>query len=102
MKVVFNGNGYDPAWPEEAKAKGLFALASGVDAICTLVDAKNVEMFSTVGVFTPEECEARKIVSGPGFWTSLQSCGGLSGVEAASQLALDRRPCCVGVRDSYV
>mmetsp|Transcript_18466 Transcript_18466/g.35139 ORF Transcript_18466/g.35139 Transcript_18466/m.35139 type:complete len:731 (+) Transcript_18466:107-2299(+) len=62
MKIVFNGNGYDTTWPDTAKEKGLFVIASGVDAISTLSDPKNVQMFSEVGVFTPEECQARKVV----------------------------------------
>ena len=59
MKAVFNGNGYAAEWPEKAKELGLAVYPSGVDAICQLRADKNKEMFNTIGVFTPEECNAR-------------------------------------------
>jgi len=62
MKVVFNGNGYDEAWPKTAKEKGLFVIDSGVDAIKALTAEKNTAMFSKVGVLSPEECRARKYI----------------------------------------
>ena len=32
-KCIFNGNGYDPAWPEDAVKKGIWRIDSGVEAI---------------------------------------------------------------------
>ena len=61
-KVIFNGNGYDPEWPEQAVEKGIWRIDSGVDAIKKLTDAKNTELFEKMGVLTPRECEARKTV----------------------------------------
>jgi len=60
MKVVFNGNGYDPAWPSQAEERGIYHIPSGVDAIKKLSDEKNKELFTSMGVFTAEECESRK------------------------------------------
>jgi len=60
LKVVYNGNGYDPAWPAKAEERGIYHIPSGVEAIKRLSLPKNKEMFSSMGVFTPEECEARK------------------------------------------
>ena len=62
MKCVFNGNGYDPAWPDKAKEQGVWRIDRGVDAICEMTSEKNVAFFSGLGVFTAEECEARKSV----------------------------------------
>ena len=60
FKAVYNGNGYDPEWPAKADAMGVTRIDSGVEAINKFVDPKNVEMFSSMGVFTPEECAARR------------------------------------------
>merc|ERR1719223_1857794 len=32
-KIIFNGNGYDPAWPEQAVERGVCRIDSGVEAI---------------------------------------------------------------------
>jgi glutamine synthetase len=60
MKCVFNGDGYDPAWPDKAVEQGIWRIDAGVDAICEMTSEKNVEFFGGMGVFTAEECEARK------------------------------------------
>ena len=59
---VFNGDGYSASWPEEAKAKGLWSIASSVDAISSLTSEKNVALFESMGVLTADECEARQNV----------------------------------------
>jgi len=61
-RAVFNGNGYDPAWPEEATKRGIWRIDSGVDAIQTLTSAKNIEIFGTHNIFTAEELAARQEV----------------------------------------
>jgi len=61
-KVIFNGNGYDPSWPETAVEKGIWRIDSGVEAMCQLSSEKNKELFSSMGIFTPAECEARQTV----------------------------------------
>lgn len=62
FRVIFNGNGYDKAWPAEADRLGLCRIDSGVEAIQRLAAEKNVEVFGRHGVFSPEECEARRDV----------------------------------------
>ena len=62
FRVVFNGNGYDKSWPEEADKRGIWRINSGVEAIKRFTDPKNVQLFSSLNVFTPEECAARKEV----------------------------------------
>ena len=61
-KVIFNGNGYDPEWPDKAVEKEVWRIDSGVEAIKKFTDAKNTELFEKMGVFTPRECEARRTV----------------------------------------
>ena len=61
-KVIFNGNGYDPAWPDDAVKKGIWRIDSGVDAINEFTSDKNIELFGNVGVFTADECHARKSI----------------------------------------
>jgi len=61
-KCIFNGNGYAADWPEKAVEKGIWRIDSGVDAICEFTSDKNKELFSKMGVFSADECEARKEV----------------------------------------
>ena len=61
-KVIFNGNGYDPEWPDKAVEKEIWRIDSGVEAIKKFTDAKNTALFEKMGVFTPRECEARRTV----------------------------------------
>jgi len=61
-KCIFNGNGYDPAWPATAEEKGVWRIDSGVEAMCRLSAEKNKQLFSEMGVLTPAECEARETV----------------------------------------
>lgn len=61
-KTVFNGNGYDPAMQDMMTKAGLWRFDSGVDAICRYTVDKNVQLFSTLGILQPEECQARQDV----------------------------------------
>jgi glutamine synthetase len=61
-KCIFNGNGYDPNWPDDAVKRGVWRIDSGVDAIDQLDSEKNVAMFSSIGVFSERELQARKSV----------------------------------------
>ena len=62
LKVIFNGNGYDTEWPENAVEKGVWRIDSGVEAIKKFTDSKNTELFEKMGVLTPRECEARRAI----------------------------------------
>ena len=61
-KVVFNGNGYDPANQEMLTKKGLWRIDSGVDAISRFTEAKNIKLFEEMNVLTGAECQARQNV----------------------------------------
>jgi len=57
--VIFNGDGYSQAWREEAASRGLHIERSNVEAAKSLTLPKNVKLFDSLGVMTPEETAAR-------------------------------------------
>ena len=59
-RIIFNGNGYDDAWIEEAeKVRGLLNYRTTADCMPHLLDKKNVDMLTSHGVFSIEELESR-------------------------------------------
>ena len=58
-RIIFNGNGYEEAWVEEAARRGLVNLRSTADALPTYVLPKNVELMMKHGVYTKEEMFSR-------------------------------------------
>ncbi|MBQ3404488.1 MAG: glutamine synthetase III [Oscillospiraceae bacterium] len=59
-RVIFNGNGYDAAWVEEAERRGLVNLPSTADAVPHLMDEKNVAVFKKHGVYSEDELRSRR------------------------------------------
>ncbi|MBQ6066524.1 MAG: glutamine synthetase III [Clostridia bacterium] len=58
-RIIFNGNGYDAAWREEAERRGLCNLVSTPDAVAHYLDPKNVDLFTSHKVYSEEEMRAR-------------------------------------------
>ena len=58
-RIIFNGNGYDPAWVDEAEKRGLLNLKTTVDALPAYIAEKNVELFVKHGVFSESEVHSR-------------------------------------------
>lgn len=58
-RIIFNGNGYDDAWLEEAKKRGLLNLKTTPEAIPHFVDEKNIRLFTKHHVFTETEIRSR-------------------------------------------
>ena len=59
-RIIFNGNGYDDAWIKEAtEVRGLSNLKTTPDAISHLLDKKNVELFTSLKVFSETEMRSR-------------------------------------------
>lgn len=54
-KVIFNGNGYDSSWIDEAEKRGLLNLRTLPDAMAHYLDSKNVKLFTEMGVYTDIE-----------------------------------------------
>ena len=59
QRIIFNGNGYEPSWIQEAEARGLANHTCTADALPHFVDDDNEDMFIRHGVFTREELAAR-------------------------------------------
>ncbi len=60
MPVVFNGNGYAAAWPEEAARRGLPNHRTTVDALERYTDPDVMDVFLRHGVLTEREMTARQ------------------------------------------
>ena len=58
-RILFNGNGYDGGWIDEARKRGLSNLPTTPDALARLLDEKNVRLFETHGVYSPAELRSR-------------------------------------------
>ena len=60
-RIIFNGNGYDDAWIKEAtEVRGLTNYRTTADCMPHLLDEKNVEMLTGLGVFTIDELKSRR------------------------------------------
>ena len=59
-KIIFNGNGYDEHWIREATEKrGLCNYRTTPDCMPHLLDAKNVKMLTSHGVYSETELRSR-------------------------------------------
>jgi glutamine synthetase len=59
-RIVFNGDGYGEAWHKEAAQRGLLNLRTALDGIERFNSKKNVALFSSYGVLSKRELEARQ------------------------------------------
>ena len=60
-RIIFNGNGYDESWIREATEKrGLLNYRTTADCMPHLLDKKNVDMLTALGVFTEDELRSRR------------------------------------------
>ena len=60
-RIIFNGNGYDDAWIKEAtEVRGLSNLKTTPDALMHYLDPKNVELFTSMKVFSEAEMKSRR------------------------------------------
>lgn len=57
--IIFNGNGYDQAWVEEAEKRGLLNLKTTPDCLPYFVKEKSVQLFTQHKVFSETEIHAR-------------------------------------------
>ncbi len=58
-RIIFNGDGYDDSWVEEAERRGLLNLKSTPDAVAHMLDKKNVDLFESHNVYSATELSAR-------------------------------------------
>ncbi len=58
-RIIFNGNGYDASWIEEAKKRGLSNYSSTPEALAHYLDRKNVDVLVNNGVLSEVELHSR-------------------------------------------
>ena len=59
-RIIFNGNGYDDAWIKEAtEERGLLNLRTTPDALSTILEKKNVDMLTSLKIFSEAEIRSR-------------------------------------------
>ncbi len=58
-RILFNGNGYDKAWAEEASRRGLLNLRTTPECLPCLLSEKNEALFARSKVFSSTELHAR-------------------------------------------
>ncbi|MBS6518481.1 MAG: glutamine synthetase III [Clostridium sp.] len=58
-RIIFNGNGYEDSWIEEAGRRGLLNLKTTPEAVSHFTDPKNLALFSSHRVFSASEVSAR-------------------------------------------
>ena len=59
QRIIFNGNGYDESWVQEAKHRGLANLRDTVDCMPAYIDKKNIDLFTRHAILTETEMRAR-------------------------------------------
>ena len=59
-RIIFNGNGYDSSWVEEAKRRGLSNYATTAEAMRHYLDPKNIALMENNDVMSESEMRARK------------------------------------------
>ena len=84
MRIIFNGNGYDQAWVEEAQRRGLSNLRTTVDALPHYVDEKNIALFERQHVYTRQEVQSR-------YEVKLETYVKVIDIEALSTIDIARR-----------
>ncbi len=57
-RIIFNGNGYDDAWIEEAENRGLLNLKTTPDCLPYMLHKKNIDLYTKHGVYSEAEIKA--------------------------------------------
>eukprot|EP00005_Dracoamoeba_jomungandri_P002478 CAMPEP_0174251834 /NCGR_PEP_ID=MMETSP0439-20130205/1535_1 /TAXON_ID=0 /ORGANISM="Stereomyxa ramosa, Strain Chinc5" /LENGTH=714 /DNA_ID=CAMNT_0015332259 /DNA_START=91 /DNA_END=2235 /DNA_ORIENTATION=- len=71
QQILFSGNNYDPKLVDYAKKHNIFHLKSSPEAYSHLTSKKNIDLFSSMNVFTERELHARKNILNDQFSTEL-------------------------------
>ena len=58
-RIIFNGNGYDEAWLQEAARRGLLNMPTTPDCLPCYIAQKNIDTFTKYGVYTEAEMRSR-------------------------------------------
>ena len=71
QRILFSGNGYNDEWVKEAEKRGLCNFPTTPDALCHLMDEKNIELFDEHRVLSYEELKARQEIDYENYINSL-------------------------------
>ncbi len=88
-RIIFNGNGYDDAWLEEAQKRGLSNYAATPDCLPCCLDEKNIKLFTSHKVLSEAEIHARFEIKNENYCKIL-------GIEAATMIDMVKKdilPC---------
>ncbi|MBR4165804.1 MAG: glutamine synthetase type III, partial [Lachnospiraceae bacterium] len=58
-RIVFNGNGYDDSWIEEAARRGLKNLKNTAQTVPEYASEKNIRLLTENGIYSRKEIESR-------------------------------------------
>ena len=58
-RIVFNGNGYDESWVEEAARRGLKNLKNTAQTVPEYASEKNIRLLTENGIYSRKEIESR-------------------------------------------
>ncbi len=83
-RIIFNGNGYDRSWVEEAERRGLSNLPTTAQALSRYLSDRNVELFRKHDIMTKPEMAAREEVG-------VENYCNLISIEANTLLGMVRR-----------
>ncbi|MBQ9375433.1 MAG: glutamine synthetase type III, partial [Ruminococcus sp.] len=83
-RIIFNGNGYDDKWIEEAQKRGLSNLRTTADCMPKICDKKNVDMLTAHGIFTEAEIYSRRDIMLENYVKSVN-------IEAATMVDMARK-----------
>ena len=91
-RIIFNGNGYDDSWVEEAERRGLLNMKTTPDCLPCLLAKKNIDLFTSHKVFSETELHAR-------YEIRLESYSKLINIEALTMIDMARRDIFPAVSD---
>ena len=83
-RIIFNGNGYDDSWVEEAERRGLLNMKTTPDCLPCLLAKKNIDLFTSHKVFSETELHAR-------YEIRLESYSKLINIEALTMLDMAKK-----------
>lgn len=91
-RIIFNEDGYGPAWEPEAARRGLLNNKTTADAVPVCFEDKNIEVFVRQGVYTKEEAIARADIQ-------LENYIKIINIEAKTMVEMVRRDILPAVSD---
>ena len=83
-RIIFNGNGYEDAWVQEAERRGLHNLKTTPDCAPSLLAEKNVQLFTRHKVYSRTELQSRYEIMLEGYVKVLN-------IEALTMIEMVRR-----------